>query len=155
MSSGIVHARATLVVTPLTGLLAYGATENVALSTWAMAGCLSGLVLTPDLDQEGVSSAEWKIIRLTLGLGYVWLAFWGPYSVILPHRSALSHWPVISTLLRLLYLWAGVWVLGRLGLWPPPPGLEALLLRPEVRALVVGLMASDITHWLFDVVPRR
>lgn len=155
MSSGSVHARVTLVMTPVSGAVTYALTKDSHLSLWASGGCLLGILLTPDLDQEGISQVEWKIIRLTLGIGYLWLAFWGPYSIILPHRSPLSHWPIISTLLRLSYLWAGVWVLGQLGLWPMPPPLKELAFLPEIRALIGGLIVSDTAHWLFDVVPRR
>ena len=126
--------------------------ENVELAAWAAAGCASGILLSPDLDQESASRAEWQLIRATLGIGYVWLAFWGPYASIIRHRSPLSHAPLFGTAFRLLYLWGGAALLTYLfSDWRLPP-MEWFAQQPEFWAAATGLILSDLLHWVFDIL---
>jgi uncharacterized metal-binding protein len=62
------------------------------------AAILGDLFLSPDLDNGSGSRAYrmWGPLRF----------LWYPYMRALPHRSAVSHWPVIGTAGRLLYLGA-------------------------------------------------
>lgn len=66
-------------------------------------GCLSGIVLTPDLDVRRTVS---NMVMDDIGVlpGFLWELFWWPYSKLIPHRSILSHGPIIGTMLRVLYL---------------------------------------------------
>lgn len=152
MSSGIVHAKATAVATPVVAAVVFFVSKSPEFAAISAVGCLSGILLSPDLDQESVSHAEWKLIRATLGIGYVWLAFWGPYASIIRHRSPLSHAPLFGTALRLLYLWGGAALLAHLfSDWRLPP-LEWFAQQPEFWAAAVGLILSDLLHWIFDIL---
>lgn len=98
------------------------------------AGCFSGLLLTPDLDVDNGSISEY----FAAGLGYwpqkIWNAYWMPYRKIMAHRSFLSHFPVVSTIIRIVYLFWWLYFAG----YPLPP------------AFVVGLITSDTIHWMMD-----
>lgn len=144
MPSGKVHAQCTLLLTVPAAIAGFKwGGEAAALASTA--GCLLGLPLTPDLDQEGLSSSENWIIKWTLGLGFLWVMLWYPYARLFKHRSFFSHFPVVSTLIRLAYL--AIFVAFALGLgWKPP------LVRPEIAlAAVAGLMLSDAAHWFLDM----
>jgi len=145
MSTGRVHTRATIYAAPcVTG----AALLLVDLPTAALAGlgCLAGIVLSPDLDQEGVSRTEWRIIHATFGVGWLWLVLSWPYACLLPHRSIWSHAPLLGTAGRVAYfgslvaaaLWlAGVTVYQEDVMWLVP--------------FVAGLAVSDTLHWLMDL----
>lgn len=151
MSDGITHLRGTLALTPVAAGLGWVIGGNTSWVLWAAGGCLAGILLTPDLDQETISTVEWKVLRLTLGLGHLWLAFWGPYSAVMPHRSFLSHGPIISTSLRVLYMWAGFKLLGEVFLAVPDvPALRLLMLESWFQAAFLGLCLSDLGHWVLD-----
>lgn len=111
-------------------------------------GCLSGIFLTPDLDQETRSMSESILIHRTFGIGYLWLLLWFPYAKLIKHRSPLSHFPLLGTAIRLLYL----------ALWlciPAYFGYRLSAPSPEIWALlgwsVVGLALSDVGHYIFDL----
>jgi len=98
------------------------------------AGCFTGLLLTPDLDTDDGSLADY----FTRGAGRLvynaWWLYWWLYRK-LPHRSFLSHAPIVSTLIRIGYAF---WWLFFLGYHLPPEFL-------------IGLMTADILHYLMDL----
>lgn len=143
MSSGRAHSVASLVlaVPTFAGVLWW--TQDVTLASAAALGCAAGVLLSPDLDQQGISHGEWTLIRRTLGLGFLWLAFWHPYATLIQHRSWASHAPIVGTLLRVTYLLAIPWALG-LGMLLDASSLTALCWG------IMGLTVSDCAHWLMD-----
>jgi uncharacterized metal-binding protein len=141
-------------------LIAYGTGADVGTALVAgaatAAGCLAGVALSPDLDQETLTKSEWIIVKWLPTLGWVWPALWDLYARLLPHRHALSHLPVVGTAGRLGYLWAW-WALIRFAL-AQTTGVRATL--PAVPAgvlalTVAGLLLSDTLHWLMDGCPVR
>ena len=146
MPSGKVHASCSAVLAIPACFLTLGYSGNWTNALACGAGCLAGIALTPDLDQEGLSSSEYWIIKYSMGLGFLWTMFWYPYARLLKHRSALSHFPFVGTAGRLLYLaiipFLAIYFLG----WKPPRVPLAL-----VMLFVAGLAASDILHWVMDV----
>lgn len=89
-----------------------------------VAGNITGLLISPDLDVDKGNISDSIIRKVSRPAQWIWRKFWTPYSLALPHRSTLSHFPVLSTLVRLGYIvvglnlflmvgWAGK--LGRLG----------------------------------------
>lgn len=115
------------------------------------AGSLAGLLLTPDLDVDtGSNSDDWarSFGRLP---GLLWWLVWRPYAALVPHRSPLSHFPILGTVLRLGYLSLVVWVLA----WAVH--LIAPIAIPAIRAVpwwfplaFVGLALADLLHWVLD-----
>ena len=147
MPSGKVHAQCSLVLAaPAYGLTA-GATGDHVIGAACALGCLLGIMITPDLDQQGLSSSENALIKYTMGLGFLWAMLWYPYARLIKHRSPLSHFPSLGTAGRLLYL--GLWLLV-----PSYWGWHLIKIPPETLRLmcwvVGGLALSDAAHWLLD-----
>ena len=123
------------------GLVVGASTSGLdPLSTIAMAaGCLSGNVLTPDLDL-----AENKARRLDpVGL------FFLPYGLLFKHRSFLSHAPIIGTAIRLAYVIMPVALflaaISRLDI------LTWIFHQPLAWRLVMGLAVADLDHLVLDL----
>jgi uncharacterized metal-binding protein len=108
------------------------------LAAWAALGILVGEYwLSPDLDLAPICTPyhwwPWPV--------RVW---WRLYARIIPHRSPLSHWPILGTAGRLVFCCGpGACVALWLG-WTPT-------VVPEVAlAFVAGVEASAWLHLLAD-----
>lgn len=154
MASGRTHGTVTLALTIPTGFAIYsigGAEAGLAAAT----GCLVGLFIDPDLDISNRTRSEARVLRMFPALGWLWMVLWWPYAKAIPHRHPLSHWPIIGTAGRLLYL-SVILFLALMGLEVAfgigAQILEALLTVPyEIWAsFAFGLAVSDVGHWLFD-----
>jgi uncharacterized metal-binding protein len=161
MSSGKVHALATVaaagIATPALALLAG---QPVTTAAAFAAGCLAGLVVTPDLDVRYRDTHAETVVRRSGGCvaGALWNLLWLPYAYLIPrHRHWSSHAPVIGTALRLVYLalilalfWWGLGALlrGILTL----PDLPRLALTPATWWALGGLALADALHWGMDRV---
>jgi len=75
---------------------------------WYIAGNLAGVLLTPDHDVDGGNFTDTIIRRVSPTAQKIWRVFWTPYARALPHRGKLSHFPVLSTLVRLGYILVAV-----------------------------------------------
>lgn len=128
MASGRSHSIASL--TAAACFVTSGAPERA----WLAAGAFMGVVVTPDLDHDDGTLSQYFVRGLGHWLERGWWYYWWPYRRLLAHRSFWSHAPIISTVLRLAYLFWWVYALG----WTLPP------------ALIVGLCTADILHWLMD-----
>jgi len=156
MPSGRVHDRITGTLSPLAavGVGLWG--QRWELATLAALGVLvSGFFLSPDLDVRSRPYRRWG-----------WLAgVWWPYQKLIPHRSWLSHGPLIGTALRLGYLaaWVGLlgwgldWVGQKMGWWQWPwqQGLAWLQYswQEDPQAWIVGLISLEVGamgHYLSD-----
>jgi uncharacterized metal-binding protein len=165
-SDGDFHGRLTLSALPVAvippALAAFVVTGDAAMGLlsglFGGAGCVLQLFVEPDLDQEIVSASEWRVVNLLPGplrlisilLGSLWIAIWFPYAVLMPHRHPLSHIPVLSTGIRVLYLCGVIAALNALVqlltgyyVWFDP--------TPETKMLLgcafYGLCVGDVTHW--------
>jgi len=112
-------------------------TPGVAIGTWLLTQTLdltlltafsflfAGLMFSGDLDVKSVQYKRWGWFR--------WI--WIPYQKWVPHRSPLSHGPVLGTLARLVYLTCclgGLIFLGTYVLQSLPQDLLFLqVLQPE------------------------
>lgn len=146
MPCGRTHAKCSLILAPIAFGVGLVATQNIGYGLACGVGCLLGIPLTPDLDQEGISSSEYWIIKWTMGLGFLWTMLWYPYARACPHRCFASHFPIVSTIIRLAYLAVFVGVLCYAFGWQ----------LPSVNWLAlfwgfVGLVISDSLHWFLDV----
>ena len=108
MPSGTAHKALTVATSPLAILGAWTAFGFPALDlqAWGRIGIFAvgylanPILLSPDMDlPESVSSNWWKGLE----------SIWWPYQALI-HRGPLSHWPPLSSLLRMGYLWAMTFV---------------------------------------------
>lgn len=116
-----------------------------SLLSSSVLGYLLGYYIDPDLDQPSMTAAEWRMVRDFKILGYIFIAWWMPYSII-KHRSVLSHSLAFSTAIRL------AWLL----LFPPLALLiyyfrgYALEYYQFFVGIFIGLAMADSIHILAD-----
>lgn len=103
MASGKRHAKSTkrnlFWLLPSSIFLAFVEPSAIGLGL----GSIIGHLITPDIDHHKFTYEENRIYRLNKLLGALWWLFWWPYEKIFAHRG-ISHWKVIGTLTRFLYL---------------------------------------------------
>lgn len=98
MPSGKTHDAITFITAIPTFLIAWRATDSVALASTATAAFLfGGLMFGPDLDTQSVQYTRWSVFRF----------LWFPYKVAFAHRSRWSHGLIFGTAIRVIYF-AGV-----------------------------------------------
>ena len=158
MASGATHNKGTLLITIPTGIaaLTFGAGWPGMLACGL--GCLSGVILSPDLDIPHRTHSEYLVYKyLGKFLGGIWFAFWWPYAKFIPHRSPLSHMPILGTALRMVYLYIlGSFVIfGVTGIAGNPQGMPPLATfnQPLFWWWLAGLAVSDGLHYIMDIVP--
>ena len=106
MPSGQTHDRITWGCFPFVTIGTYAITQRWDLAFTAGASfSFSGFMFGPDLDIRSKQYFRWGLLRI----------LWLPYQEIVPHRSWLSHGPIIGTLGRMLYFGACVLLLGSAG----------------------------------------
>lgn len=146
MPSGVRHTQACGVVaaTSAATLLFVGQGALPALACGA--GALVGIVLSPDLDVDSGNVADYYIRRYAGKIvEKLWDIFWWPYRNVLPHRGFWSHFPVLSTVIRLCYIYVLVILPVKLVV-----GFDLPHLREWMLWGLLGLIASDAVHWLLD-----
>ena len=152
MASGKNHDKATKVLS-IPFVLAL--TVFLGLGNGLIGGLsflIGGLWLSPDLDTKSNAFKRWGPLK----------AIWIPYQKIVPHRSVLSHAPLIGTTLRLLYL--GIWSLFILKILKQFDLItieytiknmlgEIFLHKDSSLAIILGLETSAWLHLLQDGDP--
>jgi uncharacterized metal-binding protein len=165
MADGRTHALATKSLAVLlfagqmgSGLLhGYSMQETVFSALALLVGTLGGLFLTPDLDIDAGSMSEEEVRKISPFGENIWWIYWFPYRWLIPHRSPLSHWPIIGTLGRLLYLsipyltiLAITFVINQSAFgWLAFAGLWLLFFQ-YFQIAVLGLASSDLLHFFMD-----
>lgn len=94
MPNARTHDAITYAIIPFTFLAAemyWGDHATSAMATVAMV--FSGLMFGPDLDLDSKPYRRWGPLKF----------LWKPYQVALPHRSMLSHGPILGTIIRIVY----------------------------------------------------
>lgn len=148
MPNGDVHNAATLVLGAATiplVLLTYPPETTLLYA----GGVLLGIFMTPDLDQSEIHAVTpQEMVGRYLGsyTEYIWRFIWYPYGMLIKHRSWISHFPIIGTILRLAYLYGWYllicWMFRIPAVWYQPP-----------IPLVAGLCAADTLHFTLDQLP--
>lgn len=148
MPDGHIHARATAIVAIAAPLILYRAgVANTAHAAYVSAGALTGILVSPDLDLMENGNLSLAIIRKRSHfLAWLWKIFWYPYARVHHHRG-MSHWPIIGTVVRVLYLafpFTIILVLFRIRVPPLPWFFPAF----------AGLCLVDIVHIFLDAVVK-
>lgn len=119
-----------------------------------IAGAMAGVFLTPDHDVDGGNFTDTLIRKVSVVAQKVWRVFWTPYALVLPHRGKFSHFPILSTFIRLGYILLAVnllvWVIGLVS--------KILLGGDNTVSFVfwwnnsffLGLVHVDTLHYLAD-----
>lgn len=112
-----------------------------------IAGTSVGLIVTPDLDLAENGMISHGMIRKYGGaiLEGLWYGVWYPYGKLISHRSWVSHAPIISTVIRVLYLLlilSPVIYYYRDLLYLVPPR--------EAFTMFMGLAIADLLHITLD-----
>lgn len=162
-TDGYQHGKLTLRFTPFATFLGAVAAYLLGIDPLLGAalgaiGCVLGLFVEPDLDQQIVSTSEYRVIRLLGPLGCFWVGYWMSYALAfggfwikhkwMKHRG-MSHWPVIGTLTRVFWLIPAIMVVDyvflRTGFSIP------IKVLPEHLVIVmIGLILSDFSHFARD-----
>lgn len=146
---GVTHRTInTLVSIPFTGaLLVEAHWSPIEAVTFWCGYTFATFLVNPDLDLDSIGYRSWGVLRF----------YWWPYQRALAHRCFLSHFPVVGTLCRIIYLlWLPILVIFLLGsttrnkvssdifaYWPVY-GVFLLL-------WVLGMIISDAIHAILDV----
>lgn len=94
MPNARTHDTITYAAIPFTFLAAefyWGDHTTSVIATVAM--LFSGLMFGPDLDLDSKPYRRWGPLKI----------LWWPYKAALPHRSVLSHGPILGTVIRIVY----------------------------------------------------
>jgi uncharacterized metal-binding protein len=129
LSSGKVHRNITLLAVPVTIGTALYFGGDLPGASQAAAGCIAAIWINPDLD-------------LNYGPLPLRVLFW-PYRRLIPHRSILSHGPIIGTIGRIAYLYSLVLLLCAVVGWP-------LVSLGDYGWLCGALMFCDLLHAIAD-----
>ena len=154
MSDGFEHKEASEQWAWVAGFAAIAVSGDLFAGAAAGAGCLAGIFLTPDLDVGYFA----RILAMKEAkkefpvLGRIWHILWIPYAAAIPHRSPLSHWPVIGTAGRMAYLLLIFLLLATAVVGPDRAvtTLDMMMRYSLTHWFSVGLCVSDSIHWLMD-----
>ena len=80
--------------------------SKIEVAVAILVGSYAGTVITPDYDLD--SKLPRSLFTVIPILRTLWRWFWLWYMKLVPHRSWVSHTPVIGTFIRFLYLFFGV-----------------------------------------------
>ncbi|TXI91046.1 MAG: hypothetical protein E6Q36_00200 [Chryseobacterium sp.] len=137
------------------GFAQYAPLSDIAtIAGWSLIGLLIG----PDLDQDGGNISYYYMKKV--GLRRFWAWYWRPYALSMKHRSIWSHGPFIGTFIRLLYIVFPIfWVRHhKRVLLAQILGLSLLVLGLQLFTFwgiiyfYVGLCIPDIAHFLVDIL---
>jgi len=155
MSSGKTHGRATLLlVAPvaIASVIIFPTDPLLSVIVGAV-GCATGLIIDPDLDIESITMSEWRMIKKLSIFGMLWAALWYPYAVLIPHRSPLSHWPILGTAGRAAYIFLlAKFIAVIFGVSLP---IMAIINQPVFVVWFFGLAMADTAHFVMDVISSR
>lgn len=109
MPSGKAHQKLAVATSPLlviAGWVISGFSYDIevwlGIGTVVVGYLANPFCLSPDMDlPESAPSNKWRAAE----------PIWWPYQALI-HRGALSHWPPLSSLLRIGYLWLMLFIIG-------------------------------------------
>lgn len=149
MPSGKIHNALTLAT--FSGVLAPYLIVQFDGNPWLYgAGCVAGLLVSPDMDVDKGNISDQLIRKVSRPAQWLWRLFWTPYALLVPHRHAISHMPIMGTIFRIGYVFL---ILNMLNLF-----LRLILSMFDTVSLVwlwnwsffFGLCHVDAIHFLVD-----
>lgn len=159
MSSGVVHQRSSVILAG--GFLIGGFLTGDPSAYAYAAGALTGVLLSPDLDVDKAFIGDKIILKRLGGFSHrVWRNCWHFYRKSIKHGSELSHFPVVSTLGRIFYLFLFCVIVPNIILsffgWDFASETAWWFGKLcQSWRVVLGLMGSDFIHWVMDIATRN
>lgn len=161
MASGKTHAMVNNVLwfVGLGGSAYLAYRLNPEAGIMLQSGLTAGLLMTPDLDHHNQTTQEEQRIENFFGaflgpavgkfIRKFYNLLWAPYWIFIPHRHFLSHGPIISTIIRAVYVWALLALI-----WWPWAEYIALWSRLNPIYLMIfltGWALQDLAHIVLDL----
>ncbi|MDX9992711.1 MAG: DUF2227 family putative metal-binding protein [Anaerolineales bacterium] len=112
-----------------------------------VSGCTSGVFLSPDLDVDNGYIGHYYLRRIwVIGpiLEKIWEIYWWPYAKLIAHRSWASHFPGISTAIRMFLVF-----------FPPYLAFGTLFTWEFLFYFWIGLTISDTYHSFADYLSKE
>lgn len=160
MPDGHTHMRATLISTAvISSTLLIPSIHQKDLVISAAFGCLTGILISPDLDLADKGNLSHFFVLNYMGrFPYLlWWSFWWPYGKAISHRSRVSHQPILGTLGRIAYFMIPFSIIAFLLIGSQE--LYNLLVTAMqagvwkyILAWTIGLMTADFVHYKMDNV---
>jgi uncharacterized metal-binding protein len=150
LASGTAHNKSILYLSPVAGVVLYNFfPDSLALSLTVYA--VGGYLLSPDIDLENSKpSKNWLFLS----------PIWYPYRVLSGHRDhsfwatirrgSFSHFPIIGTLSRMLYVFLMVFGIAILNHAVPE---LIILVKDNFFVVFVALEVSAVIHLAMDYTP--
>lgn len=114
-----------------------------------VAGVAVGLLITPDLDLNNGNISDTMIRKMFPPAQWLWRLLWTPYSLLIPHRSIFSHFPLLGTALRIGYIFLVINLARLLGHFIFQNFDTVLFIWNW--SLFFGLCHADLIHWAADI----
>jgi len=124
------------------------------VGTGMLVGYAMGRYVTPDWDIMGVSEDEGKMVREIPILGYFLYGISSTYGAIFRrlHRNYLTHFPMLSTFIRLVFLF---WWLPLLLYFVKISSHAWGLYGDMFFGILIGLSLADAIHWFLDLLTEQ
>ena len=154
MPSGKVHSITNIVVA-LSGASAMLFLQRGSEATLGIAaGAVIGILVGCDNDVDGGNIADYIIRRYTGNIvEMAWDTTWLLYRKVCKHRGFMSHFPVISTCLRIAYLAVFYFLI------VTPLQWVSSLVQIDWPLFLwwafVGLVLADTAHWGLDKLDEK
>lgn len=113
-------------------------------------GCLVGVMVMPDMDVNNGNISDYFIRKVSRPAQWIWRLFWTPYALLVPHRHAVSHMPIMGTILRIGYVFTVLNMLNLLLrlLWSMFDTVSLIWLWDW--SFFFGLCHVDFIHFMVD-----
>lgn len=179
LSTGLVHqkfvlygsAATTVCSTAALTLMPLTEYNNITNHLLINVGVLAQLYFGPDLDQSSPNQ-QCILLAQTLTLPFRLVGkkvnyyamnvtihliniFWAMYAVTLKHRGVLSHLPILSTLIRIVYVYAIYHLIRYYNISNVYSDFMMIVNQYPIEciALFIGLTIGDTIHWILDGCP--
>jgi len=152
VASGKSHAAASIASAIVLSPIVASWKSDIPAGLMFAVGNLCGVILSPDLDQQQKTISEAIISRIPI-IGWLFWLYFLPYAWIFPHRSPLTHLPVLGTIIRLVYLIGPIFIFLFIFANDQLYHLVFHVAPPNTQWFLFGLCTSDTLHWINDGMP--
>lgn len=162
MPNGEVHykiwKRSWFVAIIMTAVLFLAYSDYWVVAAFVPIGYLLGRWISPDLDLVGINSDESRMMDDFKIFGAFMVAYWFPYAYLMRfvglgrkgHRNFFSHFPVVGSSIRFVYLLFPFVIIFYYFSIPINPWFI-----PTLLGALIGLSIADTLHWAADTLESK